>query len=214
MPNIYLTFDDTVCNHATTVAPLLRSYGWSATFFITRWNEEWRAKHGETLMDGTQLRQLAAWGFELGNHTINHLSPKDDPTAYEKQIDDLEQYFIQERLPRAVSFAYPGGPYNPCAVPILKSRGYRYARIVKHRPLRQGEDPFRLPAYAVHDDQPEQFTAALAEVRLGHEVILCYHGVPELVHPWVHTSPENFAIQMFQLREAGATGMSLGSCNI
>ena len=209
MPNVYLTFDDMVCNHATTVAPLLRSYGWSATFFITLWNEEWRARHGETLMTGEQLRQLASWGFELGNHTLNHLSPKDDPLAYEKQIDALEQYFIQERLPRAVSFAYPGGPYNPSAVPILQSRGYRCARCVESRPLHQHEDLFRLPAYPIHDDAPEQFDAALAEVRQGHEVILCYHGVPDLVHPWVHTSPENFARQMTQLREANATGMSL-----
>ena len=44
---VILTFDDAVISQYENVAPLLKERGFGATFFICRFNDEWRKKNEE-----------------------------------------------------------------------------------------------------------------------------------------------------------------------
>src|SRR5215203_5152291 len=69
---VVLTFDDSSASHATIAAPLLKRYGFGATFFIT---EGFTFKTNKRdYMRWEQIAALHRDGFEIGNHTRDHLS--------------------------------------------------------------------------------------------------------------------------------------------
>jgi len=47
----------------------------------------------------------------------------------------------------------------------------------------------------------EHFLKVIANAQQGRVVVLQFHGVPDVVHPWVHTPPENFERYMRHLKE-------------
>src|SRR5436853_6259956 len=69
---VVLTFDDSAKSHYTTVRPILKRYGFGATFFIT---EGFDFPTNKTdYMTWEQIAELHRDGFEIGNHTGNHAS--------------------------------------------------------------------------------------------------------------------------------------------
>src|SRR6266404_2565656 len=69
---VVLTFDDSVKSHFTVAAPILKQYGFSATFFIT---EGFTFKSNKKdYMTWEEVQELHRDGFEIGNHTGNHMS--------------------------------------------------------------------------------------------------------------------------------------------
>ena len=72
IPNglVVLTFDDGNKSDFTYVAPLLKQYGFGATFYITEGlNFLTNKQHYLTWEEVHQLHQS---GFEIGNHTRHH----------------------------------------------------------------------------------------------------------------------------------------------
>jgi hypothetical protein len=68
---VVLTFDDSSASHSTVAAPLLKRYGFGATFFIT---EAWTfTTNKRDYMTWEQIAELHRDGFEIGNHTRDHL---------------------------------------------------------------------------------------------------------------------------------------------
>src|SRR6187455_3239380 len=69
---VVLTFDDSVASQFTQVRPLLKRHGFGATFFITE-GFSFRTNK-QDYMTWEQIRELHEDGFEIGNHTRDHLS--------------------------------------------------------------------------------------------------------------------------------------------
>src|SRR5688572_30268462 len=69
---VVLTFDDSVASHHSVVRPLLKRYGFSATFFITEGFSFPTNK--QDYMTWAQIADLHRDGFEIGNHTRDHLA--------------------------------------------------------------------------------------------------------------------------------------------
>ena len=69
---VVLTFDDSVASHHSVVRPLLKRYGFGATFFITE-GFSFRTNK-QDYMTWEQIAELHKDGFEIGNHTRDHLS--------------------------------------------------------------------------------------------------------------------------------------------
>ncbi|HEY3839254.1 MAG TPA: polysaccharide deacetylase family protein, partial [Bryobacteraceae bacterium] len=67
---VVLTFDDGVSSHATYAGPLLKTYGFPATFFVCEFPPDFSDKH--KYMTWEQIRDLHRMGFEIGNHTLSH----------------------------------------------------------------------------------------------------------------------------------------------
>lgn len=68
---IVLTFDDSVASHYTVARPLLKRYGFGASFFITE-GFNFRTNKKD-YMTWEQIADLHRDGFEIGNHTRDHL---------------------------------------------------------------------------------------------------------------------------------------------
>src|SRR5258705_3121071 len=67
-----LTFDDSVASHYSVVRPILKRYGFGATFFITE-GFSFRTNKVD-YMTWEQIKELHQDGFEIGNHTRDHQS--------------------------------------------------------------------------------------------------------------------------------------------
>lgn len=86
---VVLTFDDSVRSHFTVVRPILLNYGFSATFFITEGFDFKENKRDYMTWD--EIAQLHRDGFEIGNHTRDHLGINDDNLGYSRTVVETDR---------------------------------------------------------------------------------------------------------------------------
>src|SRR5205085_10544342 len=67
---VVLTFDDASKSHFTIARPLLKKYGFGATFFVSEGFDF--ATNKRDYMTWDQIAALHKDGFEIGNHTRDH----------------------------------------------------------------------------------------------------------------------------------------------
>ncbi len=212
---VVLTFDDAVKSHRTVVAPLLKELGFGATFFVThKWMDD-----RTNFMTWEEIGEIHQLGFEIGNHSWTHddfSQPKNAARlAGELSLVDRELGQTKAKVPRPVSFAYCGNTFGPEAVQRLVDLGYKFARRGEQPEARYGTldigatyDPKRhhpLLIPTTGDAYPswtlEHFKQVVARATNGQVVVLQFHGVPDVAHPWVHTPPERFREYMAYLKE-------------
>lgn len=216
VPNklVVLTFDDAVKSHRTFVAPLLKELGFGATFFVThKWMDD-----RTNFMTWEEIGEIHQMGFEVGNHSWTHddfSQPKNAARlAGELALVDRELGQTKPKVPRPVSFAYCGNTFGPEAVQRLNDLGYQFARRGEQPEARYGtldigatydpkrQHPLLIPTTG--DAYPnwtlEHFQQVVARATNGQIVVLQFHGVPDVAHPWVHTPPERFREYMAYLK--------------
>lgn len=205
---VVLTFDDSVASHYEVVRPILKKYGFGATFFITEGFSFPTNK--KDYMTWEQIAELHRDGFEIGNHTRDHLGVNaGNLHQLKEQLEAINQRCAEHAIPRPISFAYPGNAIHPGAVPILKELGIQLARrgTEPELPYKEGrgigfrpglDHPLLIPTAG--DARPdwtlENLKRAAGLARQGRIAVLQFHGVPDNEHPWVHTPPERFAEYM------------------
>ncbi len=124
---VVLTFDDSAKSHFTVVRPTLLKYGFGATFFITEGFDFPTNKRD--YMTWEEIAQLHADGFEIGNHTRDHLGISDANTdKLSEQLKGIADRCAQHKIPTPITFAWPGNATSTKAFDILKANGIRYAR--------------------------------------------------------------------------------------
>ena len=69
---VVLAFDDGVKSQATIAAPILKRYGFGASFFVTDAAKYFDAWHDENYMNWDNIKKLSDDGFEIANHTCRH----------------------------------------------------------------------------------------------------------------------------------------------
>lgn len=198
---VVLTFDDGVSTHATTVAPLLKKYGFGGTFFVCEFPPDFADK--TKYMDWEQIKELDKLGFEVANHTLTHKHvgklTHDQLTA---ELDSLEARCVANGIPIPENFAYPGYAIHPTAYTVLREKGYHFARIGGDRaydPIR--DHPYLLPSFSTLKDNREVILKGFEEAKSGKIVILTVHGVPDYAHEWVTTPPALFEEYLNYLRD-------------
>jgi peptidoglycan-N-acetylglucosamine deacetylase len=212
---VVLTFDDSSASHHAIAAPLLKRYGFGATFFITEGFTFPTNKRD--YMTWEQIAELHRDGFEIGNHTRDHLgiTERTVPRLAE-QLEAIAARCREHGIPVPVSFAWPGNRFHVSALPVLHQAGIRFAR-------RGGEPevPYALGggvAYEPGADHPllvpttgdarpdwtlDNLKRALALGGRGRIPVLQFHGVPDGEHPWVNTPRERFEEYMAYLHREG-----------
>lgn len=189
---VVLTFDDAPASHFSVVAPILKQYGFGATFYVC----EFPPNFGDTTkyMNWRQIKVLSLQGFEIGNHTGHHTGVNDvDSAALDKEIAFIETRCADWNIPKPSTFAYPGCGSSPAAVKVLKARGYLSARTCDAKPFDpQKDDPYYMPSYAIQGADTTAFYKALSDQQDGQVVVFLFHGIPDTEHPWVNTPPDVF----------------------
>ncbi len=205
---VVLTFDDAVKSHRSFVAPLLKEKGFGATFFISH------AWMSDTInfMNWDEVAEIHQMGFEIGNHSWTHipLHTEEAILGMEENLGKLDSALLANGITKPVSFGYPGNHYSPGTVEKLRDLGYRFARRgmqpeipygeIAHGPLFDPEINNRLVIATSADAYPEwtleYFKTIIARAEEGKAIILQFHGVPDIAHPWVHTDQEKFKLFM------------------
>jgi peptidoglycan/xylan/chitin deacetylase (PgdA/CDA1 family) len=201
---VVLTFDDSSASHYAVARPVLKRLGFGATFFIT---EGFTFKTNKRdYLTWEQIAELHRDGFEIGNHTRDHLSitEKNVPKLAE-QLQTIADGCREHGIPTPVSFAWPGNKFHVDALPILQKAGIRFARRggEPEVPYERGggvafepgvDHPLLVPTTG--DARPtwtlDNLKAAVAMARDGKIAVLQFHGVPDGEHPWVNTPRERF----------------------
>jgi peptidoglycan/xylan/chitin deacetylase (PgdA/CDA1 family) len=212
---VVLTFDDSVKSHFTVAAPILKKYGFGATFFITE-GFTFRTNRRD-YMTWDEIRELDRMGFEIGNHTRDHMGVNaKNVDRLEEQLRGIDEACAAAGIAKPVSFAWPGNSLAMEALPILRKHGIRFAR-------RGGRPEFayeggRGTAYEPGQDDPllipsagdarpawtlDDLVLAVSQAHGGRIAVLQFHGVPEGEHPWVHTPRERFEEYMKYLHDHG-----------
>jgi peptidoglycan/xylan/chitin deacetylase (PgdA/CDA1 family) len=219
---VVLTFDDSAKSHYTTVRPILKRYGFGATFFIT---EGFDFPTNKTdYMTWEEIAELHRDGFEIGNHTRDHLSmTKDNVARLEEQVEAINKRCIEHGIPRTSSFGYPANTWSLDTLSDLKKLGIRFARrggSPEHKKYPDGrgfayepglDHPLLVPSAG--DARPDwtldDFIAAVAQARHGRIAVLQFHGVPDTAHAWVNTSAQQFDAYMNYLAKNGYTVIAM-----
>jgi peptidoglycan/xylan/chitin deacetylase (PgdA/CDA1 family) len=174
-------------------------------------------KNKTDYMTWEQIAELHRDGFEIGNHTRDHLGITEKNVArLVEQLDAINARCREHGIPQPVSFAWPGNKFHVTALPVLQQAGIRFARRggepevpyaigggVAYEPA--GDHPLLIPTTG--DARPtwtlENLQRAVAMARGGRIAVLQFHGVPDGEHPWVNTPRERFEEYMAWLHAEG-----------
>lgn len=212
---VVLTFDDASKSHYTHARPLLKRFGFGATFFITEGFDFPTNK--VDYMTWEQIAELDRDGFEIGNHTRDHMNvSRENISRLEEQIEAINGRCEAYKIRRPVSFCYPGNSLLPDALPILQRMGIKFARRggAPEYEYREGlgfafepgkDHPLLIPSAG--DARPnwtlENFVRAVTQAHDGQIAVLQFHGVPDTAHAHVSTTAENFDAYMNYLAKNG-----------
>ena len=201
---VVLTFDDSAKSHFTHARPLLKELGFGATFFITEGFDFRENKHD--YMTWEEIKQLHQDGFEIGNHTRDHLALSDKTVAeYAIQLEAIDRQCEKHAIPKPVSFSYPGNSWTVSGLTVLQRHGIRFARRggTPEYEYKEGkgvayepglDHPLLIPTTG--DSRPdwslEEFRRAVEMAHSGRIAVLQFHGVPDTAHSWVNTPWEQF----------------------
>ena len=189
---VVLTFDDATASQYSVVAPLVKEYGFGATFFICEFPPNFNdtAKY----MNWRQIGELNRMGFEIANHTRNHPAiAKLSKEKIEEQLNYIERKCDSMKIAHPTTFAYPGYSLSMPGLKVLQEKGYQFARAGGSRAYDPTIDhPLLIPSWAMNSENKSQIMEAFSNARDGKIVVLTIHGVPDAEHPWVNTTPELF----------------------
>ncbi len=212
---IVLTFDDGCKSQATFVAPILRKFGFGATFYITEGLNFLSNK--EAYMTWEEVSGLHNAGLEIGNHTRHHRNVTQQ--TEQELLADLKH--IDKRcgeygISKPTTFCYPGYSNNDTSVEVIAKHGFHFARRGVYPEYPYDSEGGRGPAYDPTVHRPmlvpttgasgpnwdfDDFKWALEQAKDGKISVLTFHGVPDIEHPWVHTEPDDFENYMSYLAE-------------
>jgi len=174
---IVLTFDDGCASGYTVVDPVLKSFGFGASFYVCDFDSFNTRK--DWYLTWRQMKALIADGFELGNHTKGHGSSL---SAFVGMEDEL---FAHDVLPKPTTVCWPLYATGWSFCEDLAKMGYTFGRGgYVQRPYRPTLDnPWDVPSYTLNNGvSMEMFARIVRRAVNGKVVVLTYHGVPDMEH--------------------------------
>jgi peptidoglycan/xylan/chitin deacetylase (PgdA/CDA1 family) len=122
---VVITFDDGWINQYRHALPVLRKFGYTATFFVFT-NPIGR---DDRFVTWDQLREMQRAGMTIGSHGWTHphmksLAPKD----LQREVDGSRRTLRQQLNAPVDFFAYPFGEHPPDVEAAVRNAGYRAAR--------------------------------------------------------------------------------------
>lgn len=138
MRGIVFTFDDDVSSHYDVVAPTFEKHGLTATFFINGSSlNMWKTVvdcnkvcYELSDMSDAQIVSLYQRGFEIGNHTINHISMHRPHRVVLDSFEATADKLGELGIPQPSTVCYPGFEIpGGVLVQSLQAAGYKLGRV-------------------------------------------------------------------------------------
>lgn len=145
-----LTLDDGYESQYINAFPIIKKYGFTATFFIYA---DCIDKY-PACMTSLQVKDLALNGMKIGNHTTHHLFlPKYSDKIIKDEISVSKEKIIKMVGTSSVEnvFAYPYGATNDRIESIVKDSGY-YGAIGVIASKKEDKNLFNLKRYLMGED--------------------------------------------------------------
>jgi peptidoglycan/xylan/chitin deacetylase (PgdA/CDA1 family) len=120
-PSVCITFDDGCETDLIAAAPLLREFGFNATFYLTA-----GFLRTPGFLTANQVRELDTQGFEIGCHSMTHpyLSDLPEPELKREIIDAKLQ--IEQIVGHPIEhFSCPGGRFDRRTLEMARRAGFR-----------------------------------------------------------------------------------------
>ncbi|MBA4383720.1 MAG: hypothetical protein C0410_03210 [Anaerolinea sp.] len=120
---VVITFDDGNLDMYDNVFPILKKYGYVATFYVVE-----SYVNGKDMVSADQLKELIKNGWEIGSHSKTHSHL---PALNEENLPEeirLSKLNLEEKLGVGInSFAYPFGEINDNIIRLTSNFGYKSA---------------------------------------------------------------------------------------
>jgi len=154
--SVLITIDDGFRSTYSVAFPVLKRLGFTAVLFLY-------PKYigsGRTAMTWAQVREMAGAGFDIGSHTMTHVSllarENESATAYEKRLAyELEESrrVLEEKAGVPVNlFAYPYGHYDGIVASAVAHAGYEAAFTVIRGGNASTQWPYALKRSMIYGD--------------------------------------------------------------
>ena len=142
---VAITFDDGCETDLISAAPILREFGFGATFYITT---GFLGRPGH--LNQSQLRELAESGWEIGCHSMTHAYLTDlDDRGLHREIAEAKIQ-LEQILGRPIEhFSCPGGRYDRRVADTARRAGYRTVATSRIRANSAQTDHYALGRVAV-----------------------------------------------------------------
>ena len=165
--NAVLTFDDGLIDNYDKAFPILKEFGFRATFFIiarfdkvTRWvnpkTSNWSDFKwvGYTIpfpsMQNHHREELIKYGMEIGSHSLSHPKlNKISRTALKKEIFDSKERLENSHGIEISSFCFPKGRYNKTVLNLVEKAGFQGACTTMPGFYSSGGNPFECGRFLV-----------------------------------------------------------------
>ncbi len=165
--NIIITLDDGYVSEVDVGVPILKKFGFTATFFVyTAF-----INSGGKSVSWAQLAELRDAGFEIGSHTVSHIDLRKKPAKapdYDAWLENEiagSKKILEERLGiKVATIAFPGGNVNDKVRAATHAAGYEAGFSVYGARLGVGSDAMSLGRYDVTAKLPNNqdvFTVAI-----------------------------------------------------
>jgi peptidoglycan/xylan/chitin deacetylase (PgdA/CDA1 family) len=160
---LVITIDDGHIDGLTNALPILRQYGFVATYFVVLGRI-----HSPRFLSAADLVILAQAGMEIADHTMDH---RDVARLHGPALDfqiGAGAAAIKQITGRApTSFAYPSGEWSLEAIGAIQSAGMGVAVTTKEGVLETWQDRFLLPRLRV---SPSLTPDALLRMLSGYSI--------------------------------------------
>jgi len=135
-----ITFDDGYSDNFHCACPILKKFGFTATFFLTAGYIGTDKllprdkKRGDTkkdrLFNWTEVIEMKKTGFTFGSHSLTHANLVSiDPKEARKEIEESKT-IMEAHLPEPINFfCYPFGSYSPEVKKMVADAGYQVAFV-------------------------------------------------------------------------------------
>ncbi|HKY02820.1 MAG TPA: polysaccharide deacetylase family protein [Burkholderiales bacterium] len=165
-----ITFDDGAACGYTHALPILKTFGYSASFFtvtnLIDGHNDWAQAHGfsrRRMLSKQEIREMDAAGMNFGSHTASHCRlAQANPNRLQTELNDSKAQ-LEDILGHQVEhFAYPYGSWNANARDAVIAAGYSLACSTVPGKVRRNCDPFLIRRVEIKgDDTPLQFSLKL-----------------------------------------------------
>jgi peptidoglycan/xylan/chitin deacetylase (PgdA/CDA1 family) len=200
MGGVTFRFDDGWQSQYDVALPILQSAGFRGTFYIV--TRQLLDNGFSGFMSSDEVKQLAASGQEVGDHTQSHphlptLSLNQQQAEIVGAKQDLEGMGIS-----AQSFSYPYGEYTADTEDIVRNAGFSSAVTTIETSATQNSDPFQIEAPSLQvTDTPERVEQMIQNAVSNHRwLVMTFHRIDNSGDQY-SMSPQNFQEIVNYVRE-------------